>query len=246
MKETLSKPLKVYKVPTFGMTGKFLMGDTALEEFDYYTVQCESDLLILSRDFKKVERVPLSFTPKFVVQDKRTSSLLIVNEETLDFVTYNLRSRQIGQRQRRAVDLYRMLKIDVFVDSIIQKHAAFQSENANFLAYDTIDSSLLTEQRLLKGKGLPNHAVLSYLMQSIKCPLQYSPRSCVQDGYNVQLYSLLEHKQLLKESKSNPDQIPKVLSLVLSVLIDQDCRQFSDTESSEGVSHQSVSICNSP
>lgn len=54
---------------------------------------------------------------KAVLHEAKWNLLLIVNED-LSVITYNLRSKQLSAKARTAEDLYKMLQLDEFLQMV--------------------------------------------------------------------------------------------------------------------------------
>jgi hypothetical protein len=152
---------------------------------------------LISKDFRKMVKIPqIYFKVKSVVHDKKFSCLVIV-DEALSYVTYNLRSHQLSTRKRGPQDLSRVLNLDIFGAQLVQQHQAYftQQKDSNFLSYEHADENILHLRRLMKGRGIEEHNPLQYMMMGLKCPVEYSPKSSIHSGYSAQLAEVLKHKQ---------------------------------------------------
>lgn len=98
------------------MANSYLSGEFTEEVWEYYCIIGDKEITLLSKDFKTVIRVlQLDVEVISVLHDLKFHCLLII-DENLNVLTYNLRSRQLGTRKRTVQDLYRILKLDFFVD----------------------------------------------------------------------------------------------------------------------------------
>ena len=112
-----------------------------------------------------------------VYLDNQTQNLFMLTEETLSWMQFNLRSKQLIQRKRTYLDAISMLELPSLIENIITSNQNFfktmSPEDTNMLSFENFDKDF-NKGKIMKGLG--THQCLDFLNLSLTLPLAYGPQ----------------------------------------------------------------------